>query len=152
MFAVSERKTKLTLIAKSYAKEGFEYLFFGLADECNSCRFRFTCGNLEKGRKYRVISIKNSNNKPKPCKVHESGVVLVEVEESPLVAAVESKKALVGSLIEYHPIKCEENCEAKVYCSPKVREGEKYRIEGIIGELPVMCRKRKDLRIVMLTR
>jgi len=148
---VTEKRSKLTLIGKNYAKEGFEFIFLGLADECSSCRFRFTCGNLEVGRKYRVISIRDAK-KPKPCEIHESGVVLVEVEEAPLIVAVESRKALIGSLLEYHPMECDERCEMKSYCSPKVKGGEKYRIEAILGELPQKCKKGKDLRIVRMVR
>ncbi|MBC7115272.1 MAG: UPF0179 family protein [Archaeoglobi archaeon] len=148
---MDEKRRKLTLIGKSYAREGFEFIFLGLAEECSSCRFRFTCGNLEAERKYRVVSLKNPRDL-KPCRIHEEGVLLVEVEETPLIAAIESKKALVGTIIEYHPIKCGEKCSISDYCSPPVRGGEKYRIEAIVGAPQERCRRGKDLKIVRMIR
>ncbi|MDI3501915.1 MAG: uncharacterized protein PWR13_78 [Archaeoglobi archaeon] len=148
---MDEKRRKLTLIGKSYAREGFEFIFLGLAEECSSCRFRFTCGNLESNRKYRVLSLKNPRDL-KPCRVHTEGVLLVEVEEAPLIATIESKKALIGTIIEYHPIKCDQRCPISDYCSPSVREGEKYMIEAILGTPEEGCRKGRDLKIVRMIR
>ena len=71
----------ITLIGKDLAKKGNEFIFYGPANECNDCRFKSSCvGNLEEGRKYKIVDIKDNEQK---CLIHAENVVIpVEVERS----------------------------------------------------------------------
>ena len=83
----------ITLIGKKLAKPGQEFIHFGVGNsrECMGCKLRKVCDNLEVGRRYVV---KSSMNKPhEKCKIHEEGVMLVEVEAAEIPTAVTANLA-----------------------------------------------------------
>ena len=51
----------ITLIGKDLAKEGNEFVFYGPAEECETCRFKASCvDSLEKNRKYKNIEVRDN--------------------------------------------------------------------------------------------
>ena len=98
---MSDNNVIITLIGSRVAKEGEDFIFLGESRECQKCKLKRTCLNLESGRKYKVMKVRSNT-------VHDGGVLAVEVESSPILAAIDSKKAIKGAKISYEKPKCEE--------------------------------------------
>ena len=98
--------TIITLIGSRIAKEGEDFLFLGESRECQKCKLKKTCLNLEPGRRYRVTKIRGDT--VHECFIHDGGVLAVEVENSPVLAVIDSKKAIEGARISYEQPKCED--------------------------------------------
>ncbi|HOM95794.1 MAG: UPF0179 family protein [Candidatus Methanofastidiosa archaeon] len=116
----------LTLLPKNLAKPGFSFVA-GRGDvECKDCRFFKTCvDNLKPGRIYTVISVRNIEH---PCKIHDSGVKIVEVKESHIEAAIPKKYAIEGSTGIYS-FSCDEICQHHDFCIPEgIAIGDKFLI------------------------
>lgn len=143
--------TTITLIGTRLAKIGTEFFFNGQTPDCEGCRLKNTCMNLNKGSKYRIVSIRNSAKHD--CAVHDSGVCAVEVVEAPLVVAIESRKAFNGSKIVFEPIQCENTCSLYKLCHPMgLEKGDKGTITGVVGDAPETCPKGYSLKVVELSR
>ncbi len=149
---MEESNTIITLIGAKLAKAGNEFIFKGAAKECEPCKLNKTCLGLNIGSKYRIINLRNSGKHE--CFVHDSGVCAVEVIEAPIIMALESKKAIKGSKIAYEQISCNfSNCENVVLCRPSgLRQGDKYSITNVEGELNEPCRKGYSLKVVEVKR
>lgn len=149
---MEESDTIITLIGTKLAKAGNEFVFKGAAKECEPCKLNKTCLGLNIGSKYRIINLRNSGKHE--CFVHDSGVCAVEVIEAPVIIALESKKAIKGSKITYEQISCNfSNCENVVLCRPSgLRQGDKYSITNVEGELNEPCRKGYSLKVVEVKR
>ncbi|WNY24522.1 UPF0179 family protein [Methanolapillus millepedarum] len=93
---------KITVIGSRLAKPGGEFYFMQEMDECKKCQIRGTCLNLEPGRKYVIKSVRNQNQLS--CALHDEGVVAVVVENAPVEAYIDAKKAVAGSKIVYEPV------------------------------------------------
>ena len=109
----------ITLIGKSLAKKGQEFVFLGPAEACEDCRFKSSCvGNLEKDRKYEIIDIKDSEQK---CPIHaEETVVPVEVDRAKITLLTDSKSIFEGSTFTFNAPDCdEETCEFYDLCFPE---------------------------------
>lgn len=108
----------ITLIGKDLAKNGVEFVFYGLAEECESCRFKSSCvDSLEKNRKYKIINVRDNEQK---CPIHDGNTVVpVEVERSDITLLSNSKNIFEGSTFSYQSPDCEENCEYHDYCFPE---------------------------------
>lgn len=86
------KESKITLIGSKLAKTGGEFIYLGEIEECKNCKFKRLChGNLEVGRKYKIVSVRSANH---PCIVHEGGVKVVEVVLADLTIMIESKRHL----------------------------------------------------------
>ncbi|KYK27896.1 MAG: hypothetical protein AYK23_02075 [Candidatus Proteinoplasmatales archaeon SG8-5] len=106
----------LTVIGKSLAKDGLVFTYMGPLSNCKECKVKNICFHLERGRKYRVLS---SRDVLHDCTVHEKGVVVVEVEEVPLEAAIPKKQAIEGSSITIELPRCRERgCDHYRLCIP----------------------------------
>jgi len=104
----------LTVIGKKQAKEGMEFTFFGPISNCKECKVRNICFHLEKGTKYRVVSLRNVVHE---CPMHEHGVMVVQVEVVQRSAVLPRKIALEGSTISYETPKCSQRgCEHYQAC------------------------------------
>lgn len=149
---MEESNTIITLIGTKLAKTGNEFIFKGAAKECEPCKLNKTCLGLNIGSKYRIINLRTSGKHE--CFVHDSGVCAVEVIEAPIIMALESKKAIKGSKITYEQISCNfSNCENVLLCRPSgLRQGDKYSITNVEGELNEPCRKGYSLKIVEVKR
>lgn len=137
----------ITLIGSRVAKEGEDFIFLGESRECQKCKLKRTCLNLESGRRYKVMKVRNDT--VHDCFIHDGGVLAVEVESSPVLAAIDSKKAIVGAKISYEKPKCEEYDDA-VYdlMNPEgVKDKDKCTVvkvlESIDGESVSGCSLKK---------
>ncbi|MBQ6099066.1 MAG: UPF0179 family protein [Methanobrevibacter sp.] len=108
----------ITLIGKSLAKKGQEFVFLGPADECEDCRFKSSCvGNLEVNRKYEIVDIKDNEQK---CPIHaEETVIPVEVDRAKITLLTESKNIFEGSTFTFNAPDCDETCEYHDLCFPE---------------------------------
>ncbi|MDK2893077.1 UPF0179 family protein [Methanohalophilus sp.] len=140
--------TKITLIGTQLAREGLEFIFEKGAPECEKCKFKSTCLDLERGRKYRITGIRS--DKVQECFVHEEGAYVVEVEMAPIVAIIESRNAVEGATIRYKAPNCETEDPA-IYelCHPAgLKEGDKCIISKLFG--PVEIDDEENLKKVEL--
>ncbi|WP_321430805.1 UPF0179 family protein [uncultured Methanolobus sp.] len=127
--------TTITLIGSKLAKEGEDFVFMGESRECKKCKLRKTCLNLDPGRKYRVAKIRN--NTVHDCFIHDDGVLTVEVETAPILAAIESRKAVVGSKISYELPKCKEFDDSvyDILYPEGLKEGDKCTVVKVHGPM-----------------
>jgi uncharacterized protein (UPF0179 family) len=127
--------TTITLIGSRLAREGEDFIFMGESRECKKCKLKRTCLNLEPGRKYRVVKLRGDT--VHECFIHDSGVMTVEVESSPVVAAIESRKAVVGSKVSYEPPKCKEFNDSiyDILYPEGIKEGDKCTVLKVLGSM-----------------
>ena len=119
---MSEASTQITLIGTKLASIGMEFTFVGSTPECESCKLRNTCINLEPRRRYRVLGTRGEL--VHECPIHEAGVRAVEVAESPIIAAFDARKAFPGSKIVFETMKCDDpECSMYDMCHPIGIEG-----------------------------
>lgn len=116
----------LTLLPKNLAKPGFSFVAGKGDNECKGCRFYKTCvDNLKPGRIYTVSSVRNIEH---PCKIHDSGVKIVEVNESQIEAAIPKKFAIEGATGVFS-FSCNERCQYHDFCFPDgIKIGDKFHI------------------------
>lgn len=106
----------LTAIGINQAEKGFEFVYVGPDDKCKDCKIKNICIQLKKGRRYRVIDIRE---KVHNCKVHEGGVKIVEVERANTESAVDKRIAIEGSTVTVALPKCYNmGCENRILCFP----------------------------------
>ncbi len=119
----------LTLLPKNLAKQGFSFVAGEGDEECKECRFYKTCVvNLKPGRIYTVASVRNIEH---PCKVHDSGVIIVEVTESEIEAAIPKKYAIEG-ISGVFSFLCNEKCQYHDFCIPDgINIGDKFSVVKI---------------------
>lgn len=149
---IMELNTTITLIGLRLAKVGAEFIYKGPAPECEECRFRNSCMNLSIGGKYRIVNIRTTTKHD--CYIHDEGVQAVEIVESPIISAIESKKAFKGSKIVFEPPSCKRSeCEMYDLCHPVGLDyGDKCTIADVIGGTPGGCMKGLSLKAVELKR
>ncbi|MDK2790268.1 MAG: uncharacterized protein PWP15_775 [Methanothermococcus sp.] len=139
---------KITLIGSELAKTGNEFIYVGLLEECESCRFKRIChNNLEEGKRYKIVSVRSANH---PCDIHENGVKVVEVVPAEFVIIIESKKALEGVTLSHSDIQCDNVlCENYLLCHP---EGicEKYKVVSVLNE-KIKCPKGISVKKVVIS-
>jgi uncharacterized protein len=147
-----EAATQITLIGTKLATIGMEFTFNGPTPECDTCKLRNTCMNLEPTRRYRVLGVRGEL--VHDCPIHEAGVRAVEVTESPIIAALDARKAFAGSKISFEPMACEEtSCRMYEICHPTgLKAGEKCTIVDVVGESPEDCLRGNVLKLVELKR
>jgi uncharacterized protein (UPF0179 family) len=137
----------ITLIGEEQAKVGNRFYYMGPQTDCKECRLRGVCFNLEPGRQYEIISIRDTKHE---CEVHEDGVRVVEVEKKPTMACISKKVAIEGSLITYEGSDCARlGCEHWQHCHPiGLKTGDKLSVSDIIGK--VDCPIKDDVVLVKL--
>jgi uncharacterized protein (UPF0179 family) len=146
---MSEGKPKVTLIGANLAKPGLEFIYEGELPECESCRVRRACNNLEPGRKYRIVGIRSSSRHE--CQVHIGGTLAIDVVEAPIVALIGSDMAIVNSKVQYEFSCSKTDCRSRELCRPEgIIEGEKYVVREILGNAPDVCEKGRALKLVEL--
>lgn len=149
---MSEAATQITLIGTKLATIGMEFIFNAPSPECETCKLRNTCTNLESGRRYRILGIRGELIHE--CPIHEAGVRAVEVTESPIIAAIDARKAFAGSKTVLEPPKCERyECTMYELCHPVgLKEGDRCTIVDLAGEAPEECEIGNKLKLVELRR
>ena len=131
----SATNRKITIVGLRQAKKGFTFLHSTTPEECKSCELLKTCmESLETGRVYTVTKVRN---KTFPCRVHEEGVRVVEVEEPNLNVAIEQRLSFPLATITFHPQNCGNLCcENSKFCAPcGLVEGDKCKILEVKEQL-----------------
>lgn len=140
--------TKITLIGTQLAREGLDFVFEREAPECEKCKLKNTCLDLERGRKYRITGVRS--DRLQECFVHDEGAYVVEVEMAPIVAIIASRNAVEGAAIRYKAPNCEtEDPDLFELCHPAgLKEGDKCTITEVFG--PVEIGEEENLKKVEL--
>ncbi len=134
----------VTLVGVKIAKEGNEFLYYGMANTCKNCKLKNVCLNLEEGRVYKILKVREKKH---DCPLHEGGVIAVEVEKIPYKINVKEQEAEATS-ISFKPIRCNEfSCNEYQFCNPKIKEKE-YRILRVLGN--VECIKGYKLKKIVI--
>jgi len=143
---VAESKTKVTLVGTVLAKQGTEFIYEGEAAECGTCKVKKACNNLQKGHKYRIVSVRTTHHE---CSVHLNGATAVEVTEAPVTLLISPEMAIVNSRIKPDMSCNKSDCRSFSLCRPDgVVEGEKYIVVDVLGNAPDICEKGRSLKLV----
>jgi len=143
---MSETKTKVTLVGTVLAKQGVEFIYEGEVAECDTCKVKKACNNLQKGRKYRIVSVRTTHHE---CLVHLNGATAVEVMEAPITILINPDMAIVNSKIKPELSCNKSDCRSFDLCRPEgVVSGEKYVVSDVLGNAPNICEKGRSLKLV----
>lgn len=141
-----DTKTKVTLMGTVLAKQGVEFIYEGESAECDTCKVKKACNNLQKGRKYRIVSVRTTHHE---CPVHLNGATAVEVMEAPISALISPEMAIINSKIKLEIACNKADCRSFALCRPEgVVEGEKYIVTDVLGNAPDICEKGRPLKLV----
>ncbi|MCK9580167.1 MAG: UPF0179 family protein [Methanoregula sp.] len=145
---MAETKTKVTLVGTVLAKAGVEFIYEGEVAECDTCKVKKACNNLQKGRKYRIMTIRTTHHE---CPVHLNGATAVEVMEAPISALISPEMAIVNSKVKIELSCNKADCKSIALCRPDgVVDGEKYIVTDVLGNAPDICDKGRSLKLVEL--
>lgn len=146
---MSEPDVTITLIGSRLAAPGNEFIYRGPAADCEKCKLKNICLNLDKNKKYRVTGVRNGSELE--CALHDTGVKAVEVVACPIITVMESRKAFNGSKMTYEAPDCDKSCECFALCHPEgLATGEKYTICEVFSEEIGPCQKGLTLKKVEL--
>ena len=122
----------VTLIGEKLAKENLEFIYLGPNNECKNCKLKTACFNLKKGGRYRIKKIRDKHH---DCSVYEKGVRVVEVEELPLIAAVDTK-FVEGATLKIDTECPHRACDNYMICNPMaIQRDKKYTVAKIIEKI-----------------
>ena len=106
----------LTVIGKTVAKPGTEFIFMGPNSNCKDCKVKTICFHLGQGVKYKIISARDIVH---DCPQHDEGVVVVQVEEVPREIIISKRQAIEGTTITFDVLKCsQKGCQYHKFCYP----------------------------------
>ena len=143
---MAEAKTKVTLVGTVLAREGLEFIYEGEIAACDSCKVKKACNNLQKGRKYRIVTVRSTHH---DCAVHFNGTTAVEVMEAPITMLITPEMAIINSKIKPELSCNKSDCRSFSLCRPEgVVDGEKYTVIDVIGNAPDICDKGRSLKLV----
>ena len=143
---MTETKTKVTLMGTVLAKPNVEFIYEGEVAECDTCKVKKACHNLQKGRKYRIVTVRSTHH---DCAVHLNGATAVEVMEAPITALINADMAMINSKIKPELSCNKSDCRSFSLCRPDgVVEGEKYIVADVIGNASDICEKGRSLKLV----
>lgn len=130
------------------AKPNVEFIYEGEVTECDTCKVKKACHNLQKGRKYRIVTVRSTHH---DCAVHLNGATAVEVMEAPITALINADMAMVNSKIKPELSCNRSDCRSFPLCRPDgVTDGEKYIVTDVLGNAPAICDKGRALKLVEL--
>jgi len=136
----------ITLVGEKLAKPGVEFIYYGPADPCKTCRLARVCvGNLEPGRRYKVVRVRNIEHS---CPLHEGKVRVVEVVEPAIEVAVEPRIAIVGSKIKLSFVDCNDPEKQSLVRPEGLFEGDSVKILEILGDFECDVKKYKIARVM----
>lgn len=143
---MTKKKTKVTVIGRLQAKEGNEFIYEGTVPACRGCKVKKTCHNLVKGRRYRIVAVRDNEH---ACKVHEKAAVVIEVEEAPFLAFVKTEMAVPDLEFKYTKSCTKTHCQSYDLCNPEgAIEDEKYVISEVLGNASDICERGLVLKLV----
>ena len=141
----------ITLIGRDLAEKEFVFIFQGPTEICEDCRFKTSCiESLEAGRKYKIINVRDTEQK---CQLHEGGTVkVVEVEKADINALIDSKKVHLGASLSYGPPDCDLDCMFHNLCFPEgLFPGDKCTFVKDLGKHDGACAKGFTLNKVIVS-
>ena len=145
---MTESKTKVTLMGTVLAKPNVEFIYEGEVPECDTCKVKKACHNLQKGRKYRIVTVRSTHH---DCAVHLNGATAVEVMEAPITALINADMAMINSKIKPELSCNKSDCRSFPLCRPDgVTDGEKYIVVDVLGNASDICDKGRALKLVEL--
>jgi len=138
----------ITLVGEKLAKPGMEFIYYGPAEPCKTCKLAGVCvGNLEPGRRYKILRVRSMPSHY--CPLHEGKARVVEVVEPSIEVAVEPRLAIPGSVIRLRFEECNDEEKADIFRPEGLFEGDSVKIIEVTGE--VECNG-KTYRIVKVMR
>jgi len=118
----------VTLIGEKLAKEENEFTYLGPNNECKNCKLKTVCFNLKPGRRYKITNVRDKRHN---CNVHEGTAAVVEVQEIPIITAID-KELSEGSVAKIEDKKCKSiGCVNYELCSVVLQKDKKYKITKI---------------------
>jgi len=124
---------KITVIGNRLAKPGETFYFLEEQEECKKCKIRGTCLNLDSGRKYEIVAVRNSTLLN--CALHDGGVLAVSVKNALIEAYVDSKKAVEGAKISFDPVKVtkeeDEGLNIELFAPKGLLKGDKCIVKEV---------------------
>jgi len=137
----------VTLIGKEQATKGAEFIYIGPLVDCKNCKLRNVCFNLKPGRRYKIKEVRDKKH---TCDIFEEGVVVVEVEEQPVIATI-STKHIQGSTVSLEPISCHRiGCPHHQFCtSSALKKGASFTVTKVL-EPRIECAEGHHLQKVEL--
>ncbi len=124
----------ITLVGEKLARPGVEFIYYGPAEPCKTCKLAGVCvGNLEPGRRYKILRVRSMPSHS--CPLHEGKVRVVEVVEPSMEVAIEPRMAILGSVIRLRFEPCSEEEKAGVFRPEGLFEGDQVKIIEITGEV-----------------
>ncbi len=143
---MAETKTKVTLVGTVLAKQGVEFIYEGEIADCGTCKVKKACHNLQKGRKYRIVTVRTTHHE---CPVHLNGATAVEVTEALITLLISPEMAIVNSKIKPEFSCNKHDCRSFSLCRPDgITDGEKYIVVDVLGNAPNICEKGRSLKLV----
>ncbi len=128
------------------AKPNIEFIYEGEVAECDTCKVKKACHNLQKGRKYRIVTVRTTHH---DCAVHLNGATAVEVMEAPITALINADMAIINSRIKPELTCNKSDCRSYPLCRPDgVTDGDKYVVIDVLGNAPDICEKGRALKLV----
>jgi len=131
----------VTLVGEQLAVEGEEFTYLGSNSECRNCQLKTVCFNLKPGRHYRITKLREKHH---DCNLHEGKVIVVEVEELPLTAAI-PKELPEGTVTTVEKQDCKNiGCDSFEICtSQPLQNGRTYIIKKVYKK--INCLKHQEL-------
>jgi len=124
----------ITLVGEKLAKPGVEFIFYGPAEPCKTCKLAGVCvGNLEPGRRYKILRVRSMPSHS--CPLHEGKVRVVEVVEPSIEVAIEPRLAIVGSVIQLKFGECGDPKKRDLFKPEGLFEGDHVKIIEVTGEV-----------------
>ena len=122
----------VTLIGEKLAKKDFEFIYLGPINECRNCKLKTVCFNLKPGRKYRITNVRDKRHN---CNVHDGTATVVEVQDLPIIIAVDSKLS-EGDAIKIEDKNCRSiGCKNYELCISSSNKNKKYKITKIYEKI-----------------
>lgn len=142
----SEDMVLVTLVGEKLAMKDVEFIYNKSLSECRDCKLKTVCFNLEEGKKYRIVKVRDVRH---DCKIHEGGVRVVEVERVPISIAIDSKQAIEGSTVTFELKDCKIlSCKNYKLCHPmSIKDGTKVKVLSIRKD--VECEENHKLKEVL---
>lgn len=122
----------VTLIGEKLAKKETEFIYLGPNNECRNCKLKTVCFNLKPGRKYKITNVRDKRHN---CNVHEGTTAVVEVQEMPIITAID-KKHSEGDETKISVKDCNSiGCINYELCNIILQKDKKYKITKIYGKI-----------------
>ena len=122
----------ITLIGEKLAKEENEFTYLGPNNKCKNCKLKTVCFNLKPGRKYKITNVREKHHN---CNVHEGTAAVVEVQEMPILTAVD-KKLSEGAKVKIDNKGCGNiGCVNHELCNVILKKDKNYKIIKIYESL-----------------